>query len=436
MISKYTTKGDQQNLSIKYENVYSINGEICYLTIEKNNDPPYVNKFTNQYSFRPKIVFFDTQEDIANYVNSFSNIQEIELAAIGDNLWYGNIGHALWDGLYPLYVALVKFGYIHNDFVVLFGGFQNKQTLAYEPTVRFTGNDILDYYELDKNKIIHFKILIAGTGSTGNRVINKDYTLYGEKEYQAVSYFKQRLLSRYELKYDNPINSKLKAIIIKNKRYCEKEIESINKIVDYYKEILDIRYIDWYHEYTSFEQQMKEIVDVDIHITGPGTGMMYMPFLKKGAVNINLGYIEHIQTNTARPNLKIEGLDNDALIIPGWMEQSVCAGANYVNTIYYDRFTNNYIEFESLNLLIEKAIKKVNNIQQNNWNIDAIVFKEYCKRCKNPEQLCEYLTGIAFFIELFVNEHPKTYETGLVDIDLLRSIKNELNYNRRYEIKV
>jgi hypothetical protein len=161
-----------------------------------------------------------------------------------------------------------------------------------------------------------------------------------------------------------------------------------------------------------------------------------MPFLKKGAVNINLGYIEHIQTNTARPNLKIEGLDNDALIIPGWMEQSVCAGANYVNTIYYDRFTNNYIEFESLNLLIEKAIKKVNNIQQNNWNIDAIVFKEYCKRCKNPEQLCEYLTGIAFFIELFVNEHPKTYETGLVDIDLLRSIKNELNYNRRYEIKV
>jgi hypothetical protein len=94
------------------------------------------------------------------------------------------------------------------------------------------------------------------------------------------------------------------------------------------------------------------------------------------------------------------------------------------------------LEFEPLIQLIDSSIKQVGNLQENNWNIDALLFKEYCNRCKNPKQLCEYLTGIAFFIELFVNEHPKTYETGLVNIDLLRSIKNELDYNRKYEIKV
>jgi hypothetical protein len=433
MISSYTTEGNQENLSIKYENIYSINGDLCYLTV-KDVSPPYVNKFTNLYSFRPYIKQFETEEQLNYYLNEFKIKEEIELAALGDNLWYGNIGHALWDGLYPLYVALVKFGYINDNFTPLFGDFQNKQTLAYLPTIQFAGKDILDYHQLDKNKLIHFKTLVAGTGNTGNRIINPDYMLYGEKEYNALSLFKKRLLSRYNLKVDKPLNTLLKAIIIKNKRFSQNEIDVINKIVDYYKDIIEIKYIDWYHDYSSFEEQMKEIIETDIHITGPGTGMMYMPFLKKGAVNINLGYMEYIQTNTARPNLKIDNINNDDLIIPGWMEQSVCTAANYISTLYYDRFTYNDLEFEPLIQLIDSSIKQVGNLQENNWNIDALVFKEYCNRCKNPKQLCEYLTGIAFFIELFVNEHPKTYETGLVDIDLLKSIKNELDYNQKYEI--
>ena len=433
MISSYTTEGNQENLSIKYQNIYSINGDLHYLTV-KDVSPPYVNKFTNLYSFRPYIKQFETEEQLNYYLDEFKIKEEIELAALGDNLWYGNIGHALWDGLYPLYVALVKFGYINDDFTPLFGDFENKQTLAYLPTIQFAGKDILNYHQLDKNKLIHFKTLVAGTGNTGNRIINPNYMLYGEKEYNALSLFKKRLLSRYNLEIDKPLNTPLKAIIIKNKRFSQNEIDVINKIVDYYKNIIEIKYIDWYHDYSSFGEQMKEIIETDIHITGPGTGMMYMPFLKKGAVNINLGYMEYIQTNTARPNLKIDNINNDNLIIPGWMEQSVCTAANYVSTLYYDRFTYNDLEFEPLIQLIDSSIKQVGNLQENNWNIDALVFKEYCKRCKNPEKLCEYLTGIAFFIELFVNEHPKTLIGYPVDIDLLNQIKKEFNFNGKYKI--
>ena len=102
MISSYTTEGNQENLSIKYENIYSINGDLCYLTV-KDVSPPYVNKFTNLYSFRPYIKQFETEEQLNYYLNEFKIKEEIELAALGDNLWYGNIGHALWDG-YILYM--------------------------------------------------------------------------------------------------------------------------------------------------------------------------------------------------------------------------------------------------------------------------------------------------------------------------------------------
>lgn len=433
MISTYSTIGEKNNLSIEYKNLYSIDGIIYYLTDKKTDNPPYVNKFTNQYSWKPQIKYFENEQEIKDFIDSFKEKEKIKLAALGDNLWYGNIAHSLWDGLYPLYVALVKFGYIEDDFTVLFGDFKNKKTLAYESTVSFTGNDVLDYFNLDKNKLIHFETLVAGTGVVGNRVVNENYTLYGEKEYFALSHFKKRLISRYNLEINKPINNPLKAIIIKNKRYSDYETEVLNKIVSHFSDLIDIKYIDWYHEYSSFEDQMNEIVDIDIHITGPGSGMLYMPFLKNGAVNVNLGYMEHPQTNSSRPNIKIPNIDKD-ISFPGWLEQSVCAAANYVNTIYYDRFTYNNIEFEPLVNLINKAISLVGVQENNNWNIDALVFKEYCSRVDNAKELCDYLTNIAFFIELFVNEHPKTMEGPKVDIELLREIKREFNYNRNYEM--
>lgn len=438
MISNYTTTGSLEHLSVKYQNIYIINGIFHYLAL-KSVDLPYVNKFTNQYPFRPEVKLFESEEQLQEYVRNLQNVEEIDLAAIGDNIWYGNIGHALWDGLYPLYVALVKFGYSESDFVPLFKDFQNRQTLAYEPTVRFAGKDIIDYLRIEDNKVLHLKTLVAGTGSTGNRVINVNYTLYGEKEYKALSLFKNRLLSRYNLQSDKSINNPLKIIVIKNKRFTEKEEAVIRRVVEYYKtkaSTVSIKYIDWYHGYSSFENQMKEVVDVDIHITGPGTGMMYMPLLKKGAVNINLGYIEHVQTNSARPNLKIENTSRNDILIPGWMEQSVCAGAEYVNTLYYDRYTYNDLEYSPMIEIIEKGKSLVGTSTRDNLNIDALVFREYCRRSSNSEELCNYLTGIAFFIELFINEHPKTLAGCCVDIELLRQIKKEYNLNTEYTVKL
>lgn len=436
-LSSYKTADADDQLSVEYKNLYAIEGTIYYFTLTEEKLPA-VNKFTDSYKWAPVVKVFANKQEIENYLAEYTNKEEIELSTLGDNLWYGNIGHALWDGVYPLYLALVKFGYADSPFTLLSSDWDNKKSIAYDVITRFSGNHLLEYLRLDKSKVFHFKTLVAGTGMTGNRVINKEYTLYGEKEYSALSLFKQRLLKVYNISIDKPINEKLKILIIRNKRFNDYEIKVIQQVVDHFTDIANIKFIDWYHDYKSFEEQMKELEDVDIHITGPGTGMMYMPFLKKGAVNINLGYMEHTQTNSSRPNIFVKGSNAKDHLLPGWMEQSVCAAVNDVSTLYYDRASFNYLEVDEMIILTEWAIDLVNNnvILDNKHNTDALVFREYCKRVDNADAVCRHLTGIAFFIELFINEHPVAVPSPLVNLELLRKIKDEFSYNRNYEIKL
>jgi hypothetical protein len=438
MISSYITTDDQEHLSIKYENLYSINGAITYLTTDSTINPPHVTKFMNMYGWRPEIRVFDTEGQIQEYLSTFENKQEIELSVIGDNIWYGNMGHALWDGFYPLYLSLLKFGYKNENFVYLTSDWHNKQIMAYDVITKFSGNNLVEYHQLDKSKLIHFKTLVAGTGAAGTSIVNQDYEMYGRK-YDAIRLYKERMYNSYGLQFDKSINDKLKIVIVNNKRYSEQERQILDKIIEFYKNQYNIKFIDWGNDYNQvFGNQLKELEDVDIHISGPGTGIVYMPFLKKGAVNINLGYMEYPQINTIRPNIKVEGYNNDNWCFPGYLEEPMHAAVDYVSTLYYDRYEHNDIEFEPLKNIIEQAIHIINNkeLTTNNHFIDAKVFIEYCKRSGKGKELSNYLTGIAFFIDLFVNEHPQTTPSHLVNVELLRQIKDELGYNRKYEYKI
>jgi hypothetical protein len=438
MISSYVTADDQEHLSIKYENLYSINGAITYITTDSNTNPPYVTKFMSMYHWRPEIKVFDTEEQIQEYLNTFENKQEVELSVIGDNLWYGNIGHSLFDSLYPVYLALVKFGYQDTPFVWLVSDWSNKQTMSYDIITKFSGNLLMEYPYLDKSKVIHFKTLVAGTGNTGCTVVNQEYSMYGKK-YDAIRLYKERMLKSHNIQIDKPINEKPKIIIVDNKRYSDYEKSIIDQVINHFQSTADIKYVDWARHYNYvFADQMKELEDTDIYVSGPGTGIVYMPFLKKGAVTINLGYMEHTQTNTIRPNIKIENYPYEDWIFPGWLDQPLCSSVDYVSTLYYDRINYNNLEFEPLVSIINNAISVLKNkkILNNKHNTDALIFKEYCKRVNNSEELCNHLTGIACFVELFVNEHPLTVPSHLVDIELLRQIKDEFKYDRRYECKI
>ena len=265
--------------------------------------------------------------------------------------------------------------------------------------------------------------------------------LYG-KQWNAVQQFKRRIFEVHNITLDKPLNLVPKVIIINNKRFNSLDLEVINAVVDNMSTTCDIKFVDWYHDYKQFGnkafiKQMEDFQDVDIQVTAPGTGMMYVPLLKKGAVNINVGFIEHTQTNGVRGNLKILESTHDDHLIPAYMEQQICAGTYYATTLYYDRYKYNDLKIEPLTTIINDAIQLIQNKQiiEGNVNIDGKVFKEYCKRANDVDETCAHLTYSSLQIEFFVNEHPYAL-LPTTNIELLRQIKDELGYNRQYEIKL
>lgn len=439
MKSSYKITDDRA--SVEYTNLYAINGSIYFLSVG-NVILPSVKKFTISYDWSPLVMKFDSEADLNAYVESLKITDEYNLSVLSDNLWYGNVGHGLFDVLYPIYLSLVKFGYSDEPFNFFSMDWSWKDNFMHDVIKKFTKGELLEYTKIDTNKICKFNTLIAGTDLAGNRVVNQDVFIYGKK-WDGLHKFKKRLFEVFNIELDPPVNiNKPKVIIINNKRFNDKDVAVIKDAVDRLSGICDIRFVDWYFDYgsighQSFKRQMEDFKDVDIQVTAPGTAMMYVPLLKKGAVNINLGYIEHTQTNGVRGNLKIKESKHPDHLIPAYMEQPICAGTYYVTSLYYDRYKYNELQLEQLVEIINKAIDvlKDGKITEGNAAIDAQVFREYCKRAKDANELCTHLTNLSYQVEFFVNEHPYALLPS-TDMDLLKLIKNELNYDRSYEINL
>lgn len=435
MISTYITTDN--NTSIEYSNLYSIHGVLYFLTID-DVALPYVKKFTISYDWRPNVMKFDSLDELTTYVQDLQDVEAIELSVLSDNLWYGNVGHGLFDVLYPIYLSLLKFGYVDEPFTFLSMDWSWRENFMHGVIKAFTKQDLLEYTKLTKT--YHFKKLIAGTDLAGNRVVNKEVFIYG-KQWDGLQQFKKRLFEVNNIALDKPTNiDRPKIIIINNKRFDPRDIEIINLVISSISDC-DIKFVDWYHDYkqfgnATFTKQMEDFQDVDIQITAPGTAMMYTPLLKKGAVNINVGYMERTQTNGTRGNLKIDCNHSDHLV-PAYMEQPICAGTYYVTSLYYDRYKYNNLEVEPLIAIINQAIDIIKNKQliEGNAAIDAQVFREYCKQSEDADVTCADLTWKSLQVEFFVNEHPHALLPN-TNIELLRSIKNKLNYDRTYEIHV
>lgn len=414
--SSYTTTDVEDGITIKFTDVYIVNKRIVFNTDEKQPIPS-ATTWNNSHGF-------DIHQEKINQTEEY---RTIDLAVISDNPFYVNIGHGLWDGIYPAYVSLCKWGYENQDFVYITTEMSNQQTLAYEPTKLFTGVDIWDRYNLP-NEIIKINTLIVGTGQCGNLVMGKDYTLYGGK-WNALEKFKNRLYEKYNITH-KPRNAQPKIVWIENKRYKTAEKELIQTICNE----LNIEWVE-YSNIGRFKEHLEYFSDIDIQITGPGTGMMYSPFLKKGSVIINLGWMEEPQKNGARPNIYVKNYTNIDWKFPSYMEQGVITAIKWASVLYYDRYKCNDIEYQPIKELINEGIKQYyKNSIKNKHAIDGQIYIEYCKRDKDSDDVVKDLTRKSLFAEMMINEHPLATEK--VNIPLLRQIKKEYGYDERYIYKI
>lgn len=104
--------GDPHNRSCYFRNLYYLDGNFVMLvTWDKRVNSIDVRR-ANKYegSWRPKVERFSDKGRMKDWLEKKLVIEEKGLSLYFHPLFHHNIGHAIFDGLYPAFLALVKLG--------------------------------------------------------------------------------------------------------------------------------------------------------------------------------------------------------------------------------------------------------------------------------------------------------------------------------------
>ena len=291
------------------------------------------------------------------------------------------MGHALFDGLYPGYVALIRFSPRHlHPFRILAKLEDCADCWTEEIYSRFAGLGLLKQSflnQLSRDRWFVFDELIMGSGTLCQRCTQANLQLVGGVALDASRLFRDRMYRQHGLV--RPVQRQkhsaqgrdprelLYAYVVHNKRYTpddQNEIESaIRKLNDDTDEELRLMtnetdslrrplvrvYYIYYEQIrgenrnafrvnttadpskslhydlneNKFIAHLKTMRKMDIHVVGPGTGQMYQTFLPDGSVHINLGGL--------RPVEKLYSKEAYA----SFLEQYMTSGTPYIKGLYY-----------------------------------------------------------------------------------------------------
>jgi hypothetical protein len=360
---------------------------------------------------QPSIRIFDSESDIADYITSRrSQIKFIPGTTVltGDP-FFPNIGHLLFDGLYPTYLNLIRFERDKTDlFNIAYSGDLDKGRDIY---MRFSGGRAFDLNHLSELPTLFlFEEFIMGGGDSGQRSVNSMYALAGGYELDGTRKFRDRMYSRFNYlpprlrvtSMESRDDSKnLQGIVINNKRFSNADISLFQDLVskvDSSDLRLKLEYIDfegysrsdtvWINPIHSpfavespFEVHLALLAHTDVYISGPGTAILYVPFLPDGSVIVALPGAAKNRDNGAR----------------GFMEQYLAAGCPYLRAIYYPY---NKVKFELDSNTVYNMVAQAASLirsdfrmpvdQTGNLAPDGQLFKEMCAR---DRQFCSAVTN-------------------------------------------
>lgn len=439
--------GSLYNQSCLYKNLYYGNRNFWALSLEANNlSLPGVRReaFAPE-EYYPQHRVFKTFKELHNFVRFETDPVVFSGLTVHFNArWHENIGHALFDGLYSAYVSLIRFAPRHLYAFRIFAGFGNSHCdycLGEDIYKRFAGIGMIKTNVINsmipKNWFL-FEELLMASEMMCQRCIQPNYQLGGGVELEASRLFRERMYKQHGIispharkKHSaegrNP-KRPLKAFIIHNKRFLKQEIQElksaieeinnytnmhISKNVDEIKKLpyplINVTYIDYRNIHThsevvsqtkvvpvdsksivhqlvnnKFMSQLKVLRDMDIYVTGPGTGQMYQTFIPDGSVVINVGGM----------NPRLKPTAHNAY--PSYLEQYVTAGTPYVKGIYYpiNKRARGIKKTEVMKLIQQAAnsIMKGFSIPVNPNNNLAPDGKVFVELCANDPDFCRLVT--------------------------------------------
>ena len=440
--------GPLRNQSCLYKNLYFINNTFIILTI-KGKIFPVLTVRADSFETKtttPDRHEFDSNAELEKFVrNSIDPIVLPGVTVFFTFPWLGNIGHTLFDALYPPYAALIRFPPRHLYPFRLLSEIDECSTCGDEDILnRFSGLGILKHYilkDMSNGTWFVFDELVMGSGMMGQRCTQPNLQLPGGVELDGSRLFRDRMYAQHGIlpparrfvhsAENRNQNDVLRAYIIDNKRYTGTDRNEINSAINeinnytitYQKEnINNISKLEWplinisylyYGDIRSqkrkssrfkqtqidarsptyelqenhFAAQLRLMRTMDIHIVGPGTCQMYQTFLPDGSVVINLGGLQHLQPQYRN------------VTYTTYFEQYMTSGAPYLKGLYYPiNERPKGIKKEELVKLILQAAKLIMNgfsIPVNPIESLAPDGRLFIEMCEKDKKFCELVTSRA-----------------------------------------
>tara|TARA_B100000963_G_scaffold359556_1_gene387202 strand:- start:95 stop:1750 length:1656 start_codon:yes stop_codon:yes gene_type:complete len=279
-------------------------------------------------AFDLRVVTHPTKAEFEARVLGSIAMQGVSLAFAP--IWHFNIGHALFDGLYPHFVSLAQHGLDQRPFRAVIGSpwhAKIEKTLPgsfshNEAAIgQLAGRGFINISTM-RGRRLRFESLVYGGGANGAKVdSNLNQTLGGARTIMATTRFRDHAYKMLNISASGLRGVKWRVIVIQNKRYraLERTVQQLQRdprLADF-----DVRFVNWSplaktasHHTGVFADHIKLIAQTDIHVSGPGTGMLYKTFLQNGAIDVNLGELG---------------------TFPNYMDEYIVEGSPYLKALYY-----------------------------------------------------------------------------------------------------
>lgn len=427
--------GPIYNQSCLYRNLYYLNGKFLILLVHGTDVPNLTirHHWRKPSDLTPDRKDFETYTELESFVKQAAPRVISNLTIYFYQLWSFNIAHALFDGLYPAFVAFLRFSPSPLYPFRLLTSFEGCENCWVTWVCgNFSGLGVLNIDEVKRKSVkkLHvFDALIMGSANMCQRCLTPDLQLPGGVELGASRSFRYRMYATYgvcqpiareksSLERRKP-DDVLTAYIVDNKRYTDVDRKELyaaineinnytdiclkaqkNKSMEVRNHLIRVFYLDYANvdrvrkmvtacsdAKSIFAPRAEKLIndklaiqlsvlrEIDIHVTGPGTGQFYQTFLPDGSVTINLGGVTTMRER------------NRTINYTTFMEQYLTSGSPYLKGLFYpinERITG--IKREQVVQLIYTAARMIKDgfhipvKPKDNLANDGQLFTELCER--------------------------------------------------------
>lgn len=429
-LSNVTCQGPARNITCSFKNLYFESGpepKWWVFTIKGIYMPDMEGlTFASKYGGPVPIAVhkFEDNAEAALVLKHYNAKKYRGLTLIFSAIWHQNMGHALWDGLYPAYTALTQWGRHDETYRSLVdhssdcyqANTEDGRCMSEKVFKTFGKGDFISMQHLmeSKDQWHVFKEAIAGSGNKGARSINRDYSLPNGNVNDTVRSFRDRMYTSYGLtppqartgsaQHRKGGPRSMRGVIVSNSKYSRTEkvmLKSFATVAgsmasqiiqeDGLTGSLNLQYVD-YAEMNDFKKHLELIRHTDVHMSAVGTPSCLAPFLSDGSVHINLGNNEW----PGGQDLQVHGQPVPYSQGHGvsYMEEYWSEGIPYIRALYYNSATQHLgLKRRELQNLAMQAYKLIHSDFQipvqpgENLSPVGKTFKEYCY---SDHKACEY----------------------------------------------